>query len=129
VASRDSTDTRTHGFFWGVGLGRRASEIDADHEAFLADLEDVRETRNLVVEAGAQGGDLRGQVGDGLLALEEIERGQCSGTAESVAAKTVAVKEGQAFLRQAEELTEDLVGGHGCCHGEVSSTQALGESE
>jgi len=109
-------------FLWGVGTGARASEIDADHEAFLADLEDMRERRDLLLEARAQGGDLGGQACECLLALKEVERGECSGTTESVAAKTVAVEEGQALLGWAEKLVEDLVGGHGCCHGEVSST-------
>ena len=41
----------------GVGLGVRVSELDANHEALLADFEDMRERRYLLVEAGAQGGD------------------------------------------------------------------------
>ncbi len=43
VAANDATDTGTDGLLGGVGLGAGASEINADHEAFLADLEDVRE--------------------------------------------------------------------------------------
>jgi hypothetical protein len=39
------------------------------------------------------------------------------------------VKERESFLRQAEELTEDPFGGHGCCHREISATQSLGQSE
>ena len=122
MASDDSTDTCAYGLLWGVGAGVRTAELDADHEPLLADLEDVGKGRDLGAESGAQGGDLGGQTGERLLALEEIERSKGRGTAEGVAAKTVAVKEGQTLLRQTKELTEDLVGGHGCCDGEVSST-------
>ena len=98
MATDDLTDTRADGFLGVVGTGGRASEINADHEAFLADLEDLGERRDLLVEAGAQGGDLGGQACERLLALEELERGEGGGTTESVAAKTVAVEEGEALL-------------------------------
>ncbi len=129
VTSDDSADTRSDGLLSGVGLGVRAPELDANHEALLADFEDMRERRYLLVEAGAQGGDFGGQVGECLLALEQVEGSQRGSAAEGVAAETVAVEEGEALFGQSEELTEHDIGDQGCGDREVSSAEALGEGE
>jgi len=105
----------------GSRTGARASEIDADHEAFWRTSKTCGRDETLLLEARAQGGDL----GAGLRVFARAQRGRARRVQRhnrERCRQTVAVEEGQALTRVAEKLVEDLVGGHGCCHGEVSST-------
>ena len=77
------------GNFRAVGL----AEFDAGDEAALADFVDERVGGFQGGEAGAQVVDFRGQAGERLFLLEDLEAGQGGGAAEGIGGVTMTIVE------------------------------------
>ena len=132
LAAGGGADPRSGG---GLGRERRRAgpvgdQLDADHQAALADVADMRVVGELVGECPAQALDLGRQGLENPVALEQIERGEGRRAAERVAGEGVTVKEGPAVAGPgAEELIVDPLGGQGRGERRVAAGQSLGQAQ
>src|SRR5262249_16695007 len=118
------------GLVWVLGAGRTVlDELDSNHEPALADLADVGQGGDLLLEEAGQGGDRDLQALEDLVAREDVEGGEGGGAGERVGGVGVAVEEGAPVGVSAEEGLVDAIGDQRRGEREVAGGDALGDAE